>query len=190
MSSLILPASGGMRNGELYELPELEHRTTETDFSYLPTPRAQNGEKRNQTVYVRNGPVNLENALALLPTPTVMDMGGGQDSGAMEPVAGGDAVKASERKWSRTKPLSGVAWGRYSTAIRRWELITDRVAPYPIAQVGSKGIVNPVFVEWMMGLPEGWVTGHGLSASQELKMLGNGVVPQQAALALRLLGAA
>jgi DNA (cytosine-5)-methyltransferase 1 len=40
----------------------------------------------------------------------------------------------------------------------------------------------------MMGLPEGHVTGHALSAAQELKMLGNGVVPQQAALALRLLG--
>jgi DNA (cytosine-5)-methyltransferase 1 len=40
----------------------------------------------------------------------------------------------------------------------------------------------------MMGLPEGWVTGHGLSTSQELKMLGNGVVPQQARLALELLG--
>lgn len=38
-----------------------------------------------------------------------------------------------------------------------------------------------------MGLPAGWVTGHGLSPSQELKMLGNGVVPQQAALALDLL---
>jgi DNA (cytosine-5)-methyltransferase 1 len=40
----------------------------------------------------------------------------------------------------------------------------------------------------MMGLPEGHVTGHGLSAAQELKMLGNGVVPQQARLALQLLG--
>jgi hypothetical protein len=39
----------------------------------------------------------------------------------------------------------------------------------------------------MMGLPEGHVTGHGLSAAQELKILGNGVVPQQAALALRML---
>ena len=39
------------------------------------------------------------------------------------------------------------------------------------------------FVEWMMGLPEGWVPGVGLSRSQELKMLGNGVVPQQAAAA-------
>jgi DNA (cytosine-5)-methyltransferase 1 len=39
----------------------------------------------------------------------------------------------------------------------------------------------------MMGLPAGHVTGHGLRPAQELKMLGNGVVPQQAALALRML---
>ena len=38
-----------------------------------------------------------------------------------------------------------------------------------------------------MGLPAGHVTGHGLRPAQELKMLGNGVVPQQAALALRML---
>jgi hypothetical protein len=31
------------------------------------------------------------------------------------------------------------------------------------------------------------VTGHGLSNAQALKMLGNGVVPQQAHLALSLL---
>jgi DNA (cytosine-5)-methyltransferase 1 len=51
----------------------------------------------------------------------------------------------------------------------------------------DKPRLNPAFVEWMMGLPAGHVTGHGLSAAQELKMLGNGVVPQQAALALQLL---
>lgn len=38
-----------------------------------------------------------------------------------------------------------------------------------------------------MGLPTGHVTGHGLRPAQELKPLGNGVVPQQTALALRLL---
>ena len=42
----------------------------------------------------------------------------------------------------------------------------------------------------MMGLPEGHVTGHGLSNAQALKLLGNGVVPAQAAIALRLLGVA
>lgn len=38
-----------------------------------------------------------------------------------------------------------------------------------------------------MDLPVGHVTGHGLRPAQALKMLGNGVVPAQAALALRLL---
>jgi hypothetical protein len=37
-----------------------------------------------------------------------------------------------------------------------------------------------------MGLPEGWVTGV-LPNRQALKVLGNGVVPQAAALALELL---
>lgn len=40
----------------------------------------------------------------------------------------------------------------------------------------------------MMSLPEGHVTGHGLRPAQELKLLGNGVVPLQAAMALRMLG--
>ena len=44
----------------------------------------------------------------------------------------------------------------------------------------------PEFVEWMMGFPVGWVDG--VSRTQALKMLGNAVVPQQAALALQLLG--
>ncbi len=39
----------------------------------------------------------------------------------------------------------------------------------------------------MMGLPEGWVTGTGISHVAQLKALGNGVVPQQAKLALQLL---
>jgi DNA (cytosine-5)-methyltransferase 1 len=41
----------------------------------------------------------------------------------------------------------------------------------------------------MMGLPAGHVTAvPGLSRNAQLKALGNGVVPQQAVLALRLLG--
>ena len=39
----------------------------------------------------------------------------------------------------------------------------------------------------MMGLPEGPVCALGLSRTAELKMIGNGVCPQQAALALTLL---
>ena len=39
-----------------------------------------------------------------------------------------------------------------------------------------------------MGLPDGWVTAvPGVSRNDQLKILGNGVVPLQAALAVRLL---
>ena len=39
----------------------------------------------------------------------------------------------------------------------------------------------------MMGLDQGWVCNVGLSRTAALKMLGNGVVLQQAALAVDLL---
>lgn len=74
-------------------------------------------------------------------------------------------------------------FGPYEPAIRRWEQIMGRPAPYPVDYKG----IEPVFVEWMMGLPKGHVTSLGLSRTAELKMLGNGVVPQQAALALHYL---
>ena len=47
--------------------------------------------------------------------------------------------------------------------------------------------LNVKFVEYMMGLPMGWVTDLDLSRANKLKMLGNGVVPQQAYHALKLL---
>lgn len=69
----------------------------------------------------------------------------------------------------------------------RWEQIIGREAPQPWVIVEGKDKVNPLFAEWMMGLPEGWVTGHGLNRKQELRLLGNGVMPQQAAYALNKL---
>ena len=75
-------------------------------------------------------------------------------------------------------------WGKYAPAIARWESVLERNAPDPVVMRSDKRRLNPRFVKWMMGLPDGWVTGHGLSAAKELKMLGNGVVPQQAHAAI------
>ena len=62
------------------------------------------------------------------------------------------------------------------------EMVRERV---PNILVGDR--LNPGFIEYMMGLPKGWVTDVGLSRTQQLKILGNGVVPQQAYYALQLL---
>ena len=51
----------------------------------------------------------------------------------------------------------------------------------------DQGKLNVKFVEYMMGLPSGWITDLDLPRSQMLKILGNGVVPQQAYRALELL---
>lgn len=81
-------------------------------------------------------------------------------------------------------------WGRYTEAISRWERITGRLAPAPAVlndRVGPRPA--PTFVEWLMGLDDGWVTdsGLGLTDAQQLSALGNGVAPLQAVAALRLL---
>jgi DNA (cytosine-5)-methyltransferase 1 len=71
--------------------------------------------------------------------------------------------------------------GRRFTSRREMQLQT------PPSALDQDGKLNALFVEYMMGLPKGWVTDTSLSRAQQLKMLGNGVVPQQAELALELL---
>lgn len=101
----------------------------------------------------------------------------GQLGGGRNPTVG---QQASDH------PRDGaIAWGRFESAIRRWERLT-RPAPAP-TETGPKGgqRLSPLFVEWMMGWPDGWVTGiPGISRNEQLKICGNGVVPQQASLAL------
>lgn len=74
-------------------------------------------------------------------------------------------------------------FGKYAAAIERHEVLVGRPAPAPT--VDSR--LNPVFVEWMMGIPEGHVTDLDLSRAKKLHILGNGVVPQQAAAAITAL---
>ena len=77
-------------------------------------------------------------------------------------------------------------WGKYGLAIRRWEALT-RPAPPP-TEPNTKG--NPRlsarFSEWMMGWPAGWCTdpATGISRNDQLRIIGNGCVPQQVIIAL------
>jgi DNA (cytosine-5)-methyltransferase 1 len=81
-----------------------------------------------------------------------------------------------------------VDWSVYEPAIRRWERLLGRVTPHP-TQPGQHGrpVLAPRFVEHLMGLPAGWITDLLLPRTVQLRALGNGVVPQQAAYALALL---
>lgn len=77
-------------------------------------------------------------------------------------------------------------WGVYAPAIRRWEALRG-TAPAP-TELTAKGKhrLNAAFAEWMMGLDPGHVTAvPGLTRNEQLKAIGNGVVPQQAIAALK-----
>ncbi|MFD8497284.1 DNA cytosine methyltransferase [Amycolatopsis sp. NPDC059657] len=81
-----------------------------------------------------------------------------------------------------------VDWGDYAPAVRRWEQVLGRPAPFP-TQPGVHGrpVLAPAFVEWLQGLEPGLVTGLPLPRTAQLRALGNGVVPQQATYAVGLL---
>lgn len=78
-------------------------------------------------------------------------------------------------------------WGDYAPAIARWEHVMGRPAPYPTEPGKNGERLSPRFVEWMQGLPAGWVTDTGIPRNAQLKCLGNLAMPQQGAYALRLL---
>lgn len=148
-------------------------------LTLLPTPVADNSRGLPQPGTDFQSLPNVVCALPLLPTPSVAD------------GMGGHLTRSGDR--SNELLLPGVAkahqqaWGQYAAAIARAEQAIGRPAPPP-TEIGPKGTprLSPRFVEWLMGLPEGWVTDvTGLSRNNQLKMLGNGVVPAQCAAALR-----
>jgi len=144
-------------------------------LTLLPTPVADNSRGLPSTSTDYASLANV--AVSLLPTPSVADTQGGRKSRS------GD--RAGELL------LNGIAhqqaWGQYAAAIARAEQAIGRPAPPP-TETGPKGAarLSPRFVEFLMMLPEGWVTDvAGLTRNELLKMLGNGVVPAQCAAALR-----
>lgn len=101
-----------------------------------------------------------------------------------------DAYGAGREGSRQEADASGTAaaqvdWREYGPAIWRWEAITGQLAPPPI-EVAPKGNVRLAveFPEWMMGVPPGHVTGLGFSRRDALRLIGNGVVPLQAALGI------
>lgn len=120
---------------------------------------------------------------ALLPTPAATDARGGRNRTASrrnpKPTTATTGSTLSDAIWEM--PAEGVGWGKYGPAITRWEAIVGRPPPPPV-MFGPRGgkTLNPALSEWMMGWPAGWVTAvPGITANDQKRLCGNGVVPQQ-----------
>ena len=152
----------------------------------LPTPTTtQRGPDAN--LDTREGArANLHNvAVGMLPTPRASD---GAKGGPNQRGSSGDLMLPSAVMHTR--------FGDYAPAIARHERLVGRPAPdptepaaKPLNRHGNPRVnprLSPRFVEFMMCLPDGWVTDvPGVTRNEQLALLGNGVVPTQAVAALR-----
>jgi hypothetical protein len=167
-----------LREAVIHSLPEQE-------MQLLRSPTASQGEggalgeetarARGNTVGIRDQAMDIA-ALNLLPTTRTS-------------MANGASQKELDAGNPKGRLETVTNWGKFEPAIRRWEETIGRPAPAPTKPDGKDGNhrLSSAFTEWMMGLPEGWITDVGLKRNEELKACGNGVVPQQAELALRIL---
>lgn len=160
--------------------------------SLLPTPTTQDGKNNGAPSQMERNTLPLNAEVMLLPTPNTMEH---REIKSAEQIAEMKAKSPGGYRNLREEVINEVQnWGQYEPAIRRWEQVIGRPAPAPTLPDGKEGAhrLSPFFVEWMMGLNEGHVTSPeiGISRNEMLKACGNGVVPQQAQLAVRyLLGA-
>ncbi|WP_433340606.1 DNA cytosine methyltransferase [Streptomyces sp. CA-253872] len=164
------------------------------ELTLFPSPVASDSSRGSLT-YTRGTPALL-GAVTLLPTPRVAAER--TSRGAMKRSRSApsleQAVEISQglmprelNDWHEAPPswhpgTTDQQWGKYAPAIHRWENILGRPAPCP-TEPGTRGNrrLSPSFVEWMMGLPAGWVTDiPDVPRTEQLRILGNGVVPQQA----------
>jgi DNA (cytosine-5)-methyltransferase 1 len=185
---------------------------TPNTMDYLPARTAEQKEKNKG----KGGYANVRETVVndLIPTPTTRDHKDGSQPHERDGIVQTDTVaravfnsgevllpttRTSMKNGATAKEVAAgnpkfrleavTNWGKFEPAIKRWEETLGRPAPAPTKPDGKEGAhrLSSAFTEWMMGVPEGWITNCGLSRNDELKACGNGVVPQQAELALRVL---
>lgn len=168
-------SSGNLRE----DIVDLIPTPTTRDYKDGSAPHEREGEVQTDTV----ARAIFNSGEVLLPT-TRVSMGNGPTS---KEIAAGNPKSRIETEVM----LPQTSWGKFEAAIRRWEQVLGTPAPAPTKPDGKEGAhrLSAEFTEWMMGLEPGWLTDPeiGLTRNEQLKACGNGVVPQQAELALRML---
>lgn len=160
----------------------------------LPTPKATDGPKGGPNMRGSSGDLALPSAvMKMLPSPTVGDARNTRNATANR----SPGQEHHHAGWTLSDVAHAERWGVYATAIAQHERALGRPAPDPTQRSAKTG--NPQlsarFVEWMMMLPEGWVcdvpdlvdSPRKSERNAMLSLLGDGVVPAQAAAAFTFL---
>lgn len=170
-----LPRMGYMQNGQVYEPQTSELRTIEKDYSfswYLPTPIHSDYRVSASSP-----------AEAARKNPRLICV-----HYYFPSFASKIRIKSASKNANNKTQDQYRDWGKYESGIRNWEQQT-RPAPIPVeANRNGNPRLNAKFAEWLMGLPDGHITDTpGITRKHAMHMIGNGVCPQQAEEALKIL---
>jgi hypothetical protein len=148
-SSVTLPRWGSMRSGQLSERPMWVPRTSENGCLSLewPTPRVLDIPRSENGNPSKDGRV-LGQEEENWPTPAAT-------------VWGGTPEQHLKRKEQYQCGQVVSELGVYATGVFRLDLETPPPGqPSSPSDPSSRRRLNPLFVEWLMGWPEGWSSAH------------------------------
>lgn len=198
--SQTLPRQGTMRNGVLYEHVTQDFPIAANAFSssrgsaLLPTPNTFDGNRPKSRVQRHHHKYTERK---------------GSDANLREIVLydwNAERVKLVDEYARRVPPPAKLMEGHHysdgkwydGTKPIPWEVVNgeelpsdetyydNNGKPLPWERVKGEELLSAKFTEWIMGLPDGWVTDvPGLTRTGMFSLLGNGVAPPQMVLGLR-----
>lgn len=134
-SSVTWPRSGLMLDGQCWELPTLERRTSESASGFWQTPVADDAVNRQAGKWNSRGEPKLS-AQVLLPTPT-------RDS-------------KREKFWPTPQASDNRDRGNAATPAIARRIKAGKQVMLSMTVSTESGRLNPEWVELLMGWPKGW----------------------------------
>ena len=174
-----LPISGSMRSGALYARPTLERPTDESGYSCWPTATMMDGNRagkaetyegflEHQAKHAERGVnahfhLNAASSKWAAQWPTPRAMTGGPESAERKKElgrtrSGGSDLQAEAQNWA-TPTARDHKDGADPSEVVPTNGLLGRQAPRVTGQMcpNTSGLrLNPRFVEWLMGFPDGW----------------------------------
>lgn len=169
-SSMILKTEDILSKHLLYQLSPLARHIEETECGLLPTPMTQGLKTMDENGRMTPLPPTL------LPTPTACegDRGGQKVTGLTKTRPSGQKYSCTLSDLAASRllptPTAMAAKGNVTKDRGRGNL-TDEIAriyqPEESEEVGNTSLLNPLYVEEMMGFPENWMLSPFLVGEQK-----------------------
>ncbi len=157
------PRAGMTVSGKAFRLPLLAPRIYGGESSSWPTPMADDANQRNRDLARRirdKRQIQLADAVRMWPTPAAQEAGGSDEWLETLETVDGQPARIGERQYDPATGKHtqiGLARAvRLHTPTSKANQSSPSMRDRDPGSWGTTGQLNPMWVEWLMGFPEGW----------------------------------